>query len=187
MDVLFRAGVDCSTVDLVVGRQGAEVMPEYDIAFGEKLAEVANFVVADGLSDLDAKRTVLYLSLLSTEISLKSMLEQAGKPVKEIRERTHKLTELLTDLGQCRVEVEVVPGTRKLVPASRLRSCSLDHGEARTTVGTVIDAESQGASKYPNQVRYGDLLSHYPPEVVAQMASKVAAFAREHWQSLRAK
>jgi len=36
-------------------------MAEYDIAFGEKLAEVASFVVADGPADLDAQRTVLYL------------------------------------------------------------------------------------------------------------------------------
>lgn len=162
-------------------------MPEYDIAFGEKLAEVANLVVADGISDLDAQRTVLYLSLLSTEISLKSMLEQAGKPLKEIRGRSHNLAELLTDVGQCQVEVEVVPGTRKFVPAVRLRSCSLEYGAAKATIGTVIEAENHGASKYPNQVRYGDLLRHYPPEVVAQMASKVAAFAREHWHSLRVK
>jgi hypothetical protein len=162
-------------------------MAEYDIAFAEKLAEVAGLVVADGISDLDAKRTVLYLSLLSTEISLKSMLERAGKPVDEIRARSHRLADLLTDLGQCKVEVEVTPGNRMYVPASRLRACSLKYGATESTVGKVIDAESQGASTYPNQVRYGDFLRHYPPEVVAQMASKVAAFAREHWHSLRTK
>ena len=37
-------------------------MSEYDIAFGEKLAEVAKSVMAEGMSSLDAKRTVLYLS-----------------------------------------------------------------------------------------------------------------------------
>jgi hypothetical protein len=83
-------------------------MPEYDITFGEKLSEVANIVVAYGLSDFDAKRAVLYLSLLSTEILLKSMLEQAGIMVKDIRDRSHKLVDLLSDIGQCQVEVEVV-------------------------------------------------------------------------------
>lgn len=162
-------------------------MTEYDIAFGEKLADVASFVVADGLTDHDAKRTVLYLSLLSTEISMKSMLEHAGRPVAEIRAQSHKLANLLTDLGKCEVEVEVTPDNRMFVPATRLRSCSLRHGDAEVTVGAVIDAESLGASIYPNQIRYGDVLRHYPPDVVAQMAVSVAAFARQHWQSIRIK
>ena len=71
-------------------------MSQYDIAFGEKLAEVANLVVADGL---DAQRTVLYLSLLSPEIALKSLVERAGKPTGEIRKRSHNLADLLSDLG----------------------------------------------------------------------------------------
>ena len=53
-------------------------MAEYDIAFGERLAETARMVADEGLAELDAQRTVLYLSLLSTEITLKAMLERAG-------------------------------------------------------------------------------------------------------------
>jgi len=162
-------------------------MAEYDIAFGEKLAEVAGFVVADGLSDLDAQRTVLYLSFLSSEISLKAMLERAGKPVAEIRAHSHRLSELLKALGQCDVEAEVTPGNHMYVSASRLRGCTIKHGDAQVTVGAVMEAESQGASTYPNQVRYGDFLRHYPPDVVAQMARVVAAFARRHWQSIPVK
>ena len=62
-------------------------MAEYDIAFGERLAETARIVAADGLEQLDAQRTVLYLSLLSVEITLKALLEHAGIPVTEIRAR----------------------------------------------------------------------------------------------------
>jgi hypothetical protein len=160
---------------------------EYDIAFGERLAETAHVVAAEDLVPLDAQRTVLYLSLLSTEITLKAMLERAGKPVSEIRARSHRLAELLSDVGQCEVEIEISPGTKRYVSASRLRSCTLNHAGAESTVGAVIDAESQGASSYPNQVRYGDVLRHFPAEVVAQMAIKVSAFGREHWQSLRIK
>lgn len=160
-------------------------MAEYDIAFGERLAETARMLATEGLTSLDAQRTVLYLSLLSTEISLKAMLERAGKPVSEIRARSHRLAELLSDLGQCEVEVEVVSGTKQYVSASRLRGCLLKHGSAESTIGAVIAAESQGASRYPNQVRYGDVLRHVPAEVVAEMASKVSAFARRHWNSLR--
>jgi hypothetical protein len=160
-------------------------MPDYNIAFGKKLAEVANLIVDDGLDDPASPRVVLYLSLLSTEISLKAMLEKAGKPVAEIRKRSHKLADLLTDLSQCEIEVEIA-GAPKFVPASRLRAYSLKQGDGEVTIGKVIDAESEGASSYPNNVRYGDLLQHFQPPVVAQMASMVAAFADKHWQTIRA-
>ena len=101
-------------------------MAEYDIAFGERLAETARMVAVEGLAPLDAQRTVLYLSLLSAEISLKAMLEQAGKPVSEIRARSHRLADLLSDLGQCEVEIAITPGTKRYMPASRLRSCQLE-------------------------------------------------------------
>lgn len=163
-------------------------MAEYDIAFGERLAETARMVAGEGLVELDAQRTVLYLSLLSTEIMLKAMLERAGKPVPEIRARSHRLAELLSDLGrQCEVEVEIAPGTKRYVPASRIRAIQLNYGGAQSTVGAVIDAESQGASTYPNHVRYGEVLRHSPAEVVAQMAAEVSAFARKHWNSIRIK
>jgi hypothetical protein len=163
-------------------------MAEYDIAFGERLAETARMVADEGLAELDAQRTVLYLSLLSTEIALKAMLERAGKPVPEIRARSHRLAELLSDLGrQCEVEIEIAPGTRRYVAASRIRGIPLSYGEAQSTVGSVIDAESQGASTYPNQVRYGAILRHFPAEVVVQMAAEVSTFARHHWNNIRVK
>lgn len=162
-------------------------MAEYDIAFGERLGETARMVSAEGAVELDAQRTVLYLGLLSTEITLKAMLERAGKRVPEIRARSHRLADLLLDLGQCEVEVEVSPGTKRHVPASCIRAIQLSHGTAQSTVGAVVDAESQGASTYPNQVRYGEVLRHFPAEVVAQMAAEVSTFAREHWHSIRIK
>jgi hypothetical protein len=160
-------------------------MAEFDIAFGEKLAVTAAMVVGEGVVQIDAQRTALYLGLLSIEITLKAMLEHAGKSVAEIRAHSHRLGDLLSDVGQCEVEVEIAHGIKQFVPASRLRSCSLKHGTAEITVGTVLDAERHGASKYPNNVRYGDVLCHFPAEVVVQMASVVTAFARDHWQSLR--
>ena len=162
-------------------------MAEYDISFGERLADTARMIVSEGLTPLDAQRAVLYLSLLSAEVTLKAMLEHAGKPVSEIRARSHRLATLLSDLDQCEIEVEVPPETKRYVSASRLRSRSLSHGDAISTVGAVIDAESQGASKYPNQVRYGEVLRHFPAEVLAKMAVEISAFAREHWESLRVK
>jgi hypothetical protein len=163
------------------------IMAEYDIAFGKRLAETARMVAAEGLVEVDAQRTVLYLSLLSTEIALKAMLEQAGKPVPDIRARSHRLAELLSDLGQCEVEVEMTPGAKRYVSASRIRAIPLSHVGAQSTVGAVIDAESPGVSTYPNQVRYGEVLRHFPADVAAQMAAEVSAYALEHWHSIRIK
>lgn len=162
-------------------------MPEYDIAFGKKLAETARMVAAENCDTLDAKRTVLYLGLLSAEITLKAMLEHAGKPILDIRARSHRLADLLSDLDQCEVEIEIFPGTRHYQSASRLRSCPIEIGPEQTTVGKVIDAENIGASIYPNQIRYGDTLRHFSIEVVVPMASSILKFANEHWNSLRVK
>jgi hypothetical protein len=161
-------------------------MPEYSIEFGGKLAEVANLVVANGLNDAEAPRVVLYLSLLSTEISLKAMLEKAGKPVKEIARTGHDLAQLLTDLDRCKIEVETTPGVTRFVPASRLRASIIKHGECEITVGALIES-NKDASQYPNKVRYGDQLRHFPPSAVAQMALMVAAFAANHSQSIHTK
>ena len=160
-------------------------MAEYHLSFARNLANLASEVAAQGLIDPNAKRAVLYMSLLSTEISLKAMLEKAGVPVLKIRKRSHDLAGLMRDLGKCIVEVAVVPGVRVNVAATRLRARKLRAAGAETTVGKILVAESEGASSYPNKVRYGPLPRHYPPELVAQMAIEVAAFAEQHWTSLR--
>lgn len=160
-------------------------MPQYEIAFAEKLSQVAKHVIDDGIEDVEAQRTVLYLSLLSVEIAFKAMLEKAGKPVAEIRARSHNLVKLLEDLDRCNIEVEIVPGQAQTVSASRIRAGTLRHGGAETTIGEVINAPSGETSQYPNGVRYGDQLRHYPPEVMAQMAAKVVTFARENCSGLR--
>jgi len=58
---------------------------EYDRNFGSKLAETAQAVVTEGVNSLDAQRTILYLSLLSTDISMKALLERAGVDIPVIR------------------------------------------------------------------------------------------------------
>lgn len=161
-------------------------MAEYSLSFANQLADTAKLIADNGLTNAEAKRVVLYISLLSVEISLKAMLEQAGVPLAKIRRRSHDLAGLMRDLGRCKVSVEVVPGSQLLVPATRLRACELTYGGAQATVGELLDAEKNGASQYPNQVRYGKLPKHYPPELVAQLAARVHRFAIEHWHSVRA-
>ena len=130
-------------------------MPEYDITFAKKLSDTATLVASQGLDGLDAKRTVLYLSLLATELTMKAMLEKAGEPIAKIRKRSHDLQGLARDLGKCSVNVELAPGTTRPVPAIRFRAIEVEASGGRVTIGTILDAEAQGASRYPNQVRYG--------------------------------
>jgi hypothetical protein len=159
-------------------------MPQYDISFAEKLSQVASLVLADGIDELEAQRTVLYLSLLSTEIALKAMLEKAGMSVAEIRSRSHDIAALLRDLDHCNVRAEVAPGESRSVSASRMGAITLLHGLAQTTVGAVIDTGSADASRYPNEIRYGERLRHYPAATMARLSAEIVSFARTNWDSL---
>jgi hypothetical protein len=56
-------------------------MPEYDIDFAAKLAEVADQVHENDWRDIARRRIAIYLSRLSAELTMKALLEQAGMPV----------------------------------------------------------------------------------------------------------
>lgn len=88
-------------------------MVEYNLGFSEKLADAAAGVVNDGLDNFDSCQTVLYLNLLSSEISLKVLLERAGRPVAQIWAHSHNLSALLQDLGTCEVEDQIANGISK--------------------------------------------------------------------------
>jgi hypothetical protein len=162
-------------------------MTEYDVDFGEKLAETARIVLNIGADTQEAVRVVTYLSLLSAEISLKAMLERAGIDPAVIRKRSHSLEALLEDFSGCQIEIEIAPGVKGLNSATRLRSIGIPYRGSNTTVGRVLQAEQEGASTYPNEVRYGEAFRHFPPAVLVGMADSVAAFAKEYWASLRVK
>ena len=158
---------------------------EYDLSFAAKLAKVADDVDEKDPWAYDARRVAIYLGRLSIEITLKALLEKAGVPLVKIRARSHDLRGLLVDLGQCEVKVEVVPGEKRWVSASRIRGEYLDLGLAHVPVGTIIDAENDGGSKYPNQIRYGDKLVDFDSTLVTGAALLLSAWAREHWEDIR--
>jgi hypothetical protein len=122
---------------------------------------------------------------LSAEISLKALLERAGVPVSRIRARSHDLRGLLKDLCECEVEVEIAPGVRKWCSAARVRAAVIDLGLAHIPIGTIIDAEDQGASRYPNQIRYGEQIVDFDAALVSDMAKVLAAWAKTHWNRIR--
>ncbi len=159
-------------------------MPEYHMGFGQKLIEAGNFILKEDSHSADACQAVLYLSLLSCEITLKALLEKAGMQVDIIRKRSHKLHELLLDLGRCKVLVEI-GNTRRWVSASRIRGRVVDKRFANATIGNLLQAESKGASTYPNQIRYGPKRRHYPPRLMLKTAASTMQWAREHWDTIR--
>lgn len=162
-------------------------MPDFSIDFAAKLSEVAEALNGEIAQDFESARTTLYLSRLSMEIALKSMLEKAGVPERLIRGRSHNLDALLGDLSNCEVEIEVVPLVKEWVTATGVRAITIQQDGGVVTVGEIIDAEVRGASKYPNQIRYGSCVVDFSPQVVAECSRKVVEWVKAHWHTVRTK
>lgn len=135
-------------------------MSEYNLGFSEKLIEAADLVTGDGITEFDSLQTVIYLSLLSSEISLKALLEQAGYSIKAIRKCSHDLKQLLDSLCSCEIEVEIVPGNLRWVSASRIKGKVVDRAYGDATVGAMVEKAAREASAYPNNIRYGEFIRH---------------------------
>ncbi len=160
-------------------------MAEFNLGFSEKLIEAADLVAGDGITEFDSLQTVIYLSLLSSEISLKALLEQAGYSVKAIRKCSHDLKQLLDTIGSCEVEVEFVPGNLRWVSASRLRGKVVDPAYGDASVGAMIVKAAKEASTYPNNIRYGESIQHFPPDQVLKMAKVILNWAKGHIGNIR--
>jgi hypothetical protein len=158
---------------------------EYNIGLSEKLLESADIIAKDGINEFDTLQTVLYLSLLSTEIALKALLERAGQPLDKIKRRSHNLNQLLGDLGKCEIEVEITPGNYRWLSASRIRGVIVDQSYANATVGTMIEKTDVGTSTYPNGIRYGESIRHFSPELVQKMARQILTWAKQNASQIR--
>ena len=163
-------------------------MPTFNLGFSQKLINAAEIIKTNGLSDIEAQRTVLYLSQLSIEISLKSILEKAGVTIKRLKALSHNHQKLLNELETaCEVEIEVTPGNKTYVSCSRLRAVTIDSKFSNATVGILLQAETAGASIYPNQIRYGSTLQHFPAEVMLEAATKILEWVNTHISGIRLK
>ncbi len=160
-------------------------MPDFSIDFAAKLSEVAETLNHEIDQDFESGRTILYLSRLSIEIALKSMLEQAGVPEQVIRKRSHNLHALLSDLSNCEVEIDIEPQVKAWVTATALRAITIQQDNGVITVGEIIEAEVQGASKYPTRIRYGSSVVDFSPQLVAVCSKKVVEWVKLHWHTVR--
>ena len=156
-------------------------MAEYNIDFAKNLISAAKIVAEPENDSIDAQRTVLYLSLLSCEISLKAFLENAGVPISKIKNFSHNLGELLDAVCQHKVNENIVGVACPMrVPASRVRAITINFDGAESTLGTLLSLEADGASRYPNEIRYGNTIVHAPCEAMLQAAEKLWDWVNQH-------
>jgi hypothetical protein len=160
-------------------------VPTYDLSLARKFAEVAEETIAREPENLEARRVVAYISRLSMELSLKAFLERVGVPVDEIKKHWHDLRGLLKEVDTCEVEVDFSPGSKRWMPATRVRSVEIQFQGYSTTLGVVLEAEDHGASKYPNELRYGEVPKDFPPEALSRAATSLANWVSEHWGAAR--
>lgn len=160
-------------------------MAEFDIRFAKSLCDAAALVYSQGIEPLDAKRTVLYLSLLSVEIALKAGLEKAGQSVPRIVKRSHDFRGLLDDIANCSIIVAVTPQCTRRVKATQIYAKEVSREYSKATVGHILIAQRDGASKYPTQIRYGSLLKHYPADIILRTASIIIEWVGLHWSDLK--
>ena len=146
---------------------------EYSLEFSERLIESADAVFHGSSGKDEAGRTILYLSCLSCEISLKALLESSGYSSSELRKHSHKLDELLTVIGSCKIK-------ESNQRASSIRSKEVVPNSANGTVGTLLDSSLSGGSVYPNEIRYGEVVKHFPPEAMLNCAKVVNSWCKEH-------
>jgi hypothetical protein len=152
---------------------------EYSLEFSHRLIDAAkSFIDKDKISD-ETGRAVLYLSLLSCEISLKALLEQAGYTPKELKKRSHDFSGLIKDLCFCDLVGTGIAGSKPYTGAELLGEV-VDPNIGNGTVGNLLSFEAQGASKYPNEIRYGEFVIHFPPILMLDCASKVCEWARNN-------
>ncbi len=160
-------------------------MAEYDLGFAAKLAETADLLDERQPHNNDARRVMVYLSRLSMEISLKALLEQAGKPVQQIRSRSHELNDLLADLDECEVASSSNDASMIWTSANVVREQKIDLGMVKIPIGELVVATHPDLSKYPNQIRYGATVVDFHPVFLIASAKVLVSWAHNHWKTIR--
>lgn len=158
-------------------------MAEYSTEFSDNLIQAAELLSGNADESFDKRRTILYLCLLSSEISLKAVLERAGVPLKDIVALSHRLDALMHKVGECEVPYPDSTLPAKWIPATSINSKSFKVDSAIMTVGQFLTVD--GASKYPTEVRYGDKVVHYPVNAALLAAKTILTWAKENSGQVR--
>ncbi len=165
-----------------MGGERAELeMATYSIGFAREMSKASVLIVSAGLDSKDARRATLYIALVACELALKAALEKAGIEPSELKDRGHNLSQLLSLLSHC--TISGFNGRR--VNASRIRSIVVDSAYGDATIGHLLEAEKYGASQFPNQIRYGDILKHFPAPTISCLSEKVVDWVNLHYDDIR--
>jgi hypothetical protein len=148
------------------------------------LIDAAQGIVERGENSEDACRAVLFLSLLSCEITLKVLLEKAGVPLVEIKKVSHDLRKLLAEMDRCEVDEEISGQLMQWVPASQIGGETIIPGTT-FSVGALLEGENQETSKYPSDIRYGGHIYRLPPVAVLAGAEILLDWAYQKWDRIR--
>ncbi|WP_157281229.1 hypothetical protein [Methyloversatilis universalis] len=160
-------------------------MPQYDLNFAKNLTDVSTALLNQGLETPEARRTVIYLSRLSMELSLKALLELAGKPTLEIKSRGHDLQALLADVESYEFEMKIFDD--QWHSGTEIRKLNIPYNIHQIDMGTIIEAERHGASKFPNEIRYGDNVQDVAPEILTPASLILASWAHQCTGNVRRK
>jgi hypothetical protein len=160
-------------------------MPIYNIGFSEKLIEAAQFVFDDDGDEFDKLQTVLYLSHLSCEITLKALLEKAGKPIKDIIACSHDFEKMFKPFFvEVEINKEVGNNIYRWVKAGGIGCEQTKEGIYEPTVRTMLTDKK--TSQYPSNLRYaGDHISAYPPQELIKASKILLNDALKYWDNIR--
>lgn len=154
---------------------------EFNIEFATRMSEASFLILETNLPE--AERAAIYTALLACEIALKSALESAGRTLAEIP-KTHNLAKLLTMVSSCTVLISANAETIRPMPASRLRGIIVDPDYGDATVGNLLQGERYGASVFPNEIRYGSILRHFPALLMCKLSAKVIQWVNENEETI---
>ncbi|GLX78285.1 hypothetical protein tinsulaeT_16250 [Thalassotalea insulae] len=146
---------------------------EFSFEFSERLIESAQGLLESSPEKDEAGRTILYLSCLSCEISMKALLERSGYSIQELKRFSHRLHNLLDEITTC---THSDPERR----VSSIRSKEVLSGISNGTVGTLLVSQIESASTYPNEIRYGEIVTHFPAPAMLQCARVVLNWCKEN-------
>lgn len=155
---------------------------EYSVDFAERLIEAAEALVRSNTPEAknDAARTIVYLSRLSCEISIKAALESAGFTIKDLKNHSHNFKELLKDISHCRLEETPTEPARQ---ASMLLAVPVATTKNKSHVAVLLMSDEP--SRYPNEIRYGSQVKDFCPLLLLDCARVVAKWVRQHSHRIR--
>jgi len=160
-------------------------LSEFNISFAQHMSDASLLITQNASIKDESERAAIYTALVACEIALKSALECSGKSLSQIP-KTHSLSKLLNLVCSCTVLEDITNGKLTRVPAVRLRGVVIDSNYTDATVGNLLELEKYGVSVFPNEIRYGDTLNHFPVELIQKLSSKIISWVKLHADNIKA-